>query len=953
MQTTRPHVLKSLASLATFRNLALMAVATALILIGTATQAQAVNGAVPNLRLNSASPGELTITWDTPDPAPSDYRVIWAKQDLDFLSYKNSNEANRGNEYPGGTETSITLTGLAKGKTFRAQMRARYTSGGDNNGAWSGPWTDTATARVQDNPPAAPTGLTTSGVTHDSVTIRWAAPATGTVTGYQVLRGTNPNSLSAIAQDTGSTTVEYTDTTVAAETTYHYAVLAHSQDGDGAQSITISVTTPAKAQPPSTPEPTPATAEEQKEKRQKDTRETRENPCAVGGSATGISDVRTTPGYRSLKVEWHGSPGPFCIRYSTSNFFKKTNVGIGVSTNSKVLERLTGGRTYTLQVKKEGSSWSANAAAEGTPLSTPRTPISSISCTPTTVDVRENVECAATVTQKEDGYYSQAWKTEPSGTPSTGDADTYTTKWDIGGTHHVSFEACNEGTCVSNSARIEVIAPPPPTVSISCTPTTVRTDVDVMCTATVSGKETAGYTQSWTSNGDPTTGTADTFTTKRNSGPLSVSFKACNKGICASDSEEITVIALPADIVLDCGTSQVAVGNALTCKDSSSNSSDGGFTFTWTASDSASPSSGSNDEFKPEWSSLPVKTVSEPVTEGIEVPVVQTVTVIEPEVSVIVCNSKGDPTADPLTSDCKRTGPKSITVQETVRITSLTCKNGTVSGSSFDWGSEITCAYTLNGRDDRNDITAKWSIADLDYCGEPDLVGASAQSGDEFSATLNCVGEKTITLTLKNFVDEDTEAKTIRIKRPTLTLSPSTMAPGEEITNTRAKTIPNGRGVIDDSSPNTNHITLRAGQSVRLILPSPECDDAHGTLEQHRNYATIRDAYPGYNLRYQNYPYLYYWSSSWGRNPPVDDNGREIGTPNRNTGLRVDYDPSIQRMVLHGIVEQQAGIYPMYSTFEYGSMTWISLAKSAGDTARDFLCNSESQHWDIKITKTG
>ena len=925
----------------------------AVIMLGVMT-AQAQSGTVPNLELSSANPGALTISWDAPDPAPSDYRIVWAKQDLGFPSYKAANEANRGNEYPSGEKRSITLTGLTGGETFKAMARSRYTSGGNNNGAWSGPWTDTVTTRVKDDPPAAPTGLNASEVTHNSVTLSWTAPTGGSaVTGYRVLRGNDANSLSAIAQDTGNTSTEYTDSTVAAETAYHYAVLALSQDGDGAQSDTISATTPAEPQPPSTPEPTPATAKEQKEEQQKDTRETRENACAVGEGATNISGVRTTSGYRSLKVEWHGSPGPFCIRSSTSTFFKKANVGMEVPTNSKVLERLTGGTTYTIQVKNAGSSWNADAAAEGTPLSTPRTPISSISCAPMTVDVGASVECTATVTQKEDGYYSQEWKTEPSGTPSTGDADTYTTKWDVGGTHDVSFEACNEGTCVSNSARITVIAPPPPTVSISCTPATVRAGVDVMCTATVSGKETAGYTQSWTSNGDTATGTADTFTTKRNSGPLSVSFKACNKGFCASDSEEITVIALPADIVVDCGTSRVAVGSAVTCKDSSSNSSDAGFTFTWTASDSASPSSGSNDEFKPEWSSLPVKTVSEPVTEGEVITVVQTVTVIKPEVSVIVCNSEGDPTAVPLTPDCKKAGPKSITVQETVRITSLICKKGTVSGSSFGWGSEITCAYTVNGRDDRNDITAEWSIADLDSCGEPDLVGASAQSGDEFSATLNCVGEKTITLTLKNFVDEDTEAKTIRIKRPTLTLSPSTMAPGEEITNTTATTIPNGRGVGEDSSPNTNHITLQAGQSVRLILPSPECDDAHGTLEQHRNYATIRDAYPGYDLRYQDYPYLNYWSSSWGRNPPVDDNGREIGTPNRNTGLRVDYDPSIQRMVLHGIVEQQAGIYPMYSTFEYGSMTWISLAKSAGDTARDFLCNSESQHWDIKITQTG
>ena len=255
MLSTRPHVLQPLTSLATFRNLALiaalLAVTTALILISTTAQAQS-QGEVPNLQLSSASPGVLTITWDTPDPAPSDYRVIWAKQDLGFPSYKDANEANRGNEYPGGTETSITLTGLAKGETFKARMRARYTSGGQNNGSWSGPWTDTVTARVQDNPPAAPTGLTASEVTHNSVTLSWTVPDSGgAVTGYRVLRGTDADSLSAIAQDTGT---EYTDSTVAAETAYHYAVLALNQDGDGAQSGTISVTTPAEPQPvPSAP----------------------------------------------------------------------------------------------------------------------------------------------------------------------------------------------------------------------------------------------------------------------------------------------------------------------------------------------------------------------------------------------------------------------------------------------------------------------------------------------------------------------------------------------------------------------------------------------------------------------------------------------------------------------------------------------------------------------------
>ena len=89
-----------------------------------------------------------------------------------------------------------------------------------------------------------------SQVAHDSVTLTWMAPSSGsTVTGYRVLRGTDANSLSAIVSDTGRTTADYTDSTVAADTTYLYAVLALSQDGDGMQSATISVTTPAEPQP--------------------------------------------------------------------------------------------------------------------------------------------------------------------------------------------------------------------------------------------------------------------------------------------------------------------------------------------------------------------------------------------------------------------------------------------------------------------------------------------------------------------------------------------------------------------------------------------------------------------------------------------------------------------------------------------------------------------------------
>ena len=97
---------------------------------------------------------------------------------------------------------------------------------------------------VQNDPPAAPTGLTAAQVTHDSLTLTWDDPQDANITGYRVLRGTSANSLSTIEADTESANTRYEDETVSPETTYHYAVLAISIDGDGARA-TLSATTTA------------------------------------------------------------------------------------------------------------------------------------------------------------------------------------------------------------------------------------------------------------------------------------------------------------------------------------------------------------------------------------------------------------------------------------------------------------------------------------------------------------------------------------------------------------------------------------------------------------------------------------------------------------------------------------------------------------------------------------
>ena len=154
---------------------------------GGTVQADSVPGEVTNLRLSSDAPGELTITWDAPSSAPADYRVAWARDDLSYLSWNYSDETHRGNSYPGGAGTSLTLTGLTGGETCKVRMRSRYNPG--TSDGRSGPWTDeerqrvTAASTASAAPAAVPTAAPTPAPASDEVTnLRLSSDATGALT---------------------------------------------------------------------------------------------------------------------------------------------------------------------------------------------------------------------------------------------------------------------------------------------------------------------------------------------------------------------------------------------------------------------------------------------------------------------------------------------------------------------------------------------------------------------------------------------------------------------------------------------------------------------------------------------------------------------------------------------------------------------------------------------------
>ena len=68
------------------------------------SHAQEASGAISGFGLSNDVSGELAVAWDMPSPAPTDYRVDWARSDEEFRSYK----VDEGHLYPQGTVTRVS-----------------------------------------------------------------------------------------------------------------------------------------------------------------------------------------------------------------------------------------------------------------------------------------------------------------------------------------------------------------------------------------------------------------------------------------------------------------------------------------------------------------------------------------------------------------------------------------------------------------------------------------------------------------------------------------------------------------------------------------------------------------------------------------------------------------------------------------------------------------------------
>ena len=241
----------------------------------TTVQAES-HGAITGLTLTSDAPGTLTVSWDAASPTPTDYRVDWAKSDEDYQSWK----VDEGHKYPAPTVTTVTIADLEHDTEYKIRMRARYYRDEHEGKSWGGPWaTETITVAgepaetptpepveeepaetptpepveeepvekepikkepgqrpprddpaPEDTTPAAPSLINTA-VTEGQVLLSWLNPSDDSITGYQILRGPDADSLVVIEDDTGSTSTNYTDTAPPAGQTHTYGVKARNASG--------------------------------------------------------------------------------------------------------------------------------------------------------------------------------------------------------------------------------------------------------------------------------------------------------------------------------------------------------------------------------------------------------------------------------------------------------------------------------------------------------------------------------------------------------------------------------------------------------------------------------------------------------------------------------------------------------------------------------------------------
>ncbi|HYL65689.1 MAG TPA: fibronectin type III domain-containing protein [Nitrosopumilaceae archaeon] len=205
---------------------------------GTGT-APTAPGAPTNLAASTVSSSQINLSWTAPSnnggSAITGYKIERSTDSGTTWSTIQSNTAS--------TSTTYSDTGLAASTAYTYRVSAI-------NAVGTGNPSNTASATTSGTAPTAPqppTGLTANTVSSSQINLSWTAPSNNggsAITGYKIERSTDGGTTwSTISANTASTSTTFSDTGLAASTTYTYRVSAINAVGTSSPSNTASATT--------------------------------------------------------------------------------------------------------------------------------------------------------------------------------------------------------------------------------------------------------------------------------------------------------------------------------------------------------------------------------------------------------------------------------------------------------------------------------------------------------------------------------------------------------------------------------------------------------------------------------------------------------------------------------------------------------------------------------------
>ena len=254
--------------------------------------------------------------------------------------------------------------------------------------------------------------------------------------------------------------------------------------------------------------------------------------------------------------------------------------------------------------------------------------INSVSCAPNPTPSGESVGC---LIDGDEPTGQVVWTATPS---EAGDSQIAGDEKRVGrfvfkkeGSRTITVVACNGAAasavatdpgCATANTSLTVNPPPAPTVdSVTCDPATVAPAASVRCTASVSG--TVASRQWSASGGQPSSGTAEEFSTSfASEGDATVELKACSDtagATCNSGRATVKVQApAPTITAVGCAPATVDIGKNVACSPTVGGTT-GLTSYSWAAPD-GSPSTGSGATFSTSYASDGSKNISLTVCNG-------------------------------------------------------------------------------------------------------------------------------------------------------------------------------------------------------------------------------------------------------------------------------------------------------------------------------------------------